>query len=637
MLAPLTARAAAMMDAADMIENHYFLGRGLFSVLEAGSVVITAIGTTISWIGGTTEWSWVFCYAFLGTATGLFTRWLLKKLIRPDHQRSIARRILFWLSVEASYFAAGMIVFTSLPAWARIHGLALTIFLACGTVCVMRSMTRGILAIGGSSNVQIIRQVGFASAVVAFGYIVLGLMRLAGTPQPARIFIGFIIWIIFLTICALMVQRFATVTTKWRATDIVTDPVSTLLLQQRPLFFGTMICVLGVATVVSAISNGPQAYGDGIFSIALLGALPTIVAAAPKVVEHFYQRIGPWQQTLVRCFRLLVFVAFWLILASIWNINPFAIASTQLGERVGVILIDVCIAIALAYVLWSVARTALDMVSLPERPALPGEHDAIHSGNYRATRIQTFVPLLRAVTLSFVVAATVMISLAAMGVNIGPLLAGAGIIGVAIGFGSQALVKDVISGIFFLADDAFRIGEWVEVSSAKGTVEAITIRSLKLRHSRGALYTVPFGSINMVNNQSRDYTILKLEFLVAFDSDLVQAKKIIKQIDAELTAHPEIGESLLQPIKFQGVRRMDQYGLVVGVKFTAKPGEQWTLRREVYQRVRDGFHKVGIEFARPQVTVKVPDGNMISHDTLEQAAASILLENKPEEEEPKKK
>lgn len=495
----------------------------------------------------------------------------------------------------------------------------------------MRSLARCVLAIGGSSNMQIISQVGLASSVVAFGYISLGLMRLAGTPQPSRTFIGFIVWLVFLTICASMVRRFSTETPRWRTSDIVSDPVSTLLLQQRPLFFGTIIFVLGIATVISAMTNGPRAYVDGIFSIALLGALPTIVAAAPTVVEYFYKRIGPWQQTLIRCFRLLVFVAFWLILASIWDINPFAIASTQLGERVGVILIDVCIAIALAYVLWSIARTALDMLSLPERPALPGEHNE-PAANYRATRIQTFVPLLRAVTLSFVVAATVMISLAAMGVNIGPLLAGAGIIGVAIGFGSQALVKDVISGIFFLADNAFRIGEWVEVSSAKGTVEAITIRSLKLRHSRGALYTVPFGSINMVNNQSRDYTILKLEFLVAFDSDLLTAKKIVKQINAELAADPEMGESLLQPIKFQGVRRMDQYGLVVGVKFTAKPGEQWLLRREVYQRVRDGFHKAGIEFARPQIMVRAPDGTPLSQDVLEQAAASVLLDQKAQED-----
>ena len=115
-----------------------------------------------------------------------------------------------------------------------------------------------------------------------------------------------------------------------------------------------------------------------------------------------------------------------------------------------------------------------------------------------------------------------------MGVNIGPLLAGAGIVGIAVGFGAQTLVRDILSGIFFLFDDAFRIGEYIDVGEGKGTVERMSIRALMLRHQLGHVYTVPFGAIRRVANYSRDWMIMKLEVRVPFDTDLERMRKIVK-------------------------------------------------------------------------------------------------------------
>ena len=111
--------------------------------------------------------------------------------------------------------------------------------------------------------------------------------------------------------------------------------------------------------------------------------------------------------------------------------------------------------------------------------------------------------------------------------------------GIAIGFGAQSLVKDVVSGIFFLIDDAFRIGEYVEIDSLRGTVEKISIRSLQLRHHRGAVHTLPFGELKSLTNHSRDWVIMKLEFRVPFDTDLKLVKKLIKQVGANLQANPD--------------------------------------------------------------------------------------------------
>src|ERR687883_690604 len=110
-----------------------------------------------------------------------------------------------------------------------------------------------------------------------------------------------------------------------------------------------------------------------------------------------------------------------------------------------------------------------------------------------------------------------MIMLSALGVDIGPLLAGAGVVGIAVGFGCQKLVQDIVAGIFFLIDDAFRVGEYVEAGGLKGTVEAISIRSMRLRHHRGAVQTLPFGELKSVKNHSRDWVIIKLDFRVPYD------------------------------------------------------------------------------------------------------------------------
>jgi small-conductance mechanosensitive channel len=220
-----------------------------------------------------------------------------------------------------------------------------------------------------------------------------------------------------------------------------------------------------------------------------------------------------------------------------------------------------------------------------------------------------------------------MIILSSLGVNIGPLLAGAGVVGLAIGFGAQTLVKDIVSGMFFLVDDAFRLGEYIDVGSVRGTVEKISIRSLRLRHHRGALHTIPYGEIQHLTNHSRDWVIMKLEFQVPADTDLTKVKKIFKQIGAELKADPVMGPNLIDTFKSQGVLRIEDSVMVLRGKFMAKPGEQFVIRREVFQRVQEAFEANGIQFAKRQVSVYVPPGaggESPSDEAISGAAAAAL-------------
>jgi small-conductance mechanosensitive channel len=201
----------------------------------------------------------------------------------------------------------------------------------------------------------------------------------------------------------------------------------------------------------------------------------------------------------------------------------------------------------------------------------------------------------------------VLIILSSLGVNIGPLIAGAGVFGLAIGFGAQTLVKDIISGVFFLMDDAFRVGDYVECSGTKGSVEHISLRSLRLRNPRGQVYFIPFGDIKLVTNLSRDYVIMKLDFRVRYDTDVEKIRKIIKKkVYQPIMDDPELGPKLLEPIKSQGVREMGDSAMIMRVKYKTKPGDQFAIRKEVYRLMQEAFKQEGIEFAHRNVTVYMP-------------------------------
>ncbi len=300
------------------------------------------------------------------------------------------------------------------------------------------------------------------------------------------------------------------------------------------------------------------------------------------------------------------FVRFVAILCAIfallaaWGGNIFSLSESQTfsGRFIGIIA-DIITVLLIADLVWVWAKSAIDRRLAnyvpPQGSEAPGPE----------ARMATLLPILRVTLMVTLVAVVLMTILASMGINVGPLLAGAGVIGIAVGFGAQALVKDIVSGIFFLIDDAFRIGEYIEIGDLRGTVESMSIRSLRVRHHLGAIHTIPFGELSSLTNYSRDWVIMRLEFRVPFETDLKLVKKIVKKIGAELLENEVYGAGIIQTLKSQGVRRMEEFNMVVGVKFMAKPGSQWLIRRDAYQKLRDAFDANGISFAQRNVTVEV--------------------------------
>ena len=221
------------------------------------------------------------------------------------------------------------------------------------------------------------------------------------------------------------------------------------------------------------------------------------------------------------------------------------------------------------------------------------------------TRLGTLLPLITGVAKVSLLAITLLTILVALGINVWPIIGGLSIFGIAIGFGSQTLVKDVVSGLFFLIDDAFRLGEYIETPGAKGTVEKISVRSVSLRNARGALASVPYGQIGKVINFSRGWVIEKLIFRVAFDTDVDLVRKLFKNIGQEIANDPELSPDLLEPFKSQGISAVEDGTLIIRGKFKARAGKQFAVRKAVLTAVQKAFRENGVK-AVPRPLGQVP-------------------------------
>ena len=352
---------------------------------------------------------------------------------------------------------------------------------------------------------------------------------------------------------------------------------------------------------------GIMSVEPGFWLIFVIIMLPPAILVTRSAVEQLLRPPGSSQTdgpptfiavSLEHGIQALLIIGAVGVLARGWGVDLVHLASQDtLFARVVHGVLSAVIILLVADVLWQAAKAAIDR-KLAEAADLgqPNTEEA-----RRRARIRTLLPIFRNILFFVVVAVAAMMALAAMGVEIGPLIAGAGVVGVAIGFGAQTFVRDVIAGMFYLLDDAFRVGEYIQAGSYKGTVEGFSIRSVKLRHHRGPIYTVPFGLLGAVQNQSRDWVIDKLMVGITYDSDLERARRLIKQIGLDLAKDPELGPLIIEPLKMQGVENFGDFAVQIRAKMMTVPGEQFVIRRKAYAMIKKAFDENGIKFAFPTV------------------------------------
>lgn len=222
-----------------------------------------------------------------------------------------------------------------------------------------------------------------------------------------------------------------------------------------------------------------------------------------------------------------------------------------------------------------------------------------------AQRAETIGLVLRSLTRAIIAVIAGSTILGELGVELGPLIAGAGIAGVALGFGAQSLVKDFLSGMFMLVEDQFGVGDVIDVGAATGTVEAVSLRTTRLRGVDGTLWHVPNGEIRRVGNKSQEWSRALLDIEVSYATDLSKAQEIIKRQADEMWQHGELRESILAEPEVWGVESLGAHGVAIRLVVKTLPADQWKVMRALRQSIKDAFDVEGIEIPFPQQTIWV--------------------------------
>jgi len=334
--------------------------------------------------------------------------------------------------------------------------------------------------------------------------------------------------------------------------------------------------------------------------------LPRILKTTSTIVKSFFS--GPddapkarnpiFEVLIERGARVIIIALAVAWLAAVVRFRASGLMEDEAASRMIRGVLGGVVILLAADLIWHMVKGLIN--GRIERARIEGGDEAALA---RSGRLMTLLPILRNFLAVLIAAIAVMMVLSGLGVAIGPLIAGAGIFGVAIGFGSQSLVRDVISGVFYMTDDAFRVGEYIQSGSYKGTVESFSIRSVKLRHHRGPIFTVPFGLLGAVQNMSRDWVIDKFLISVNYDTDIAQVKKVVKGVGAALLQDEEFGPHIIETVKMKGVEAFGDYGINLSFAMMTKPGHQSTIRRRAYAMIREAFAANGIGFASPTVQV----------------------------------
>ncbi|MBI2748330.1 MAG: mechanosensitive ion channel family protein [Burkholderiales bacterium] len=309
-----------------------------------------------------------------------------------------------------------------------------------------------------------------------------------------------------------------------------------------------------------------------------------------------------WVLFLQRSITAAAVLAIAILLAEVWLVDQLALVAPATWASVRRSLFTAALTLFLGYVAWRYLHHWTEERLKAAAPGLAA--DSEEEGVHPASRLTTVLPMLRILIGIAILVVAGLLALSQLGVEITPLLAGAGVFGLAISFGSQALVRDIVSGIFFMADDAFRVGEYIDTGKLKGTVEKISLRSVRLRHQNGQIHTIPFGQLSSITNFSRDWQTVKFNLRLARDADLEKVRKTVKQLGQDMLKDPELGKEFLQPLKLQGVAEIADSALVVRLKFTARPLKPSWVQRESLKRIYKSFREKGIEFASNAITVQ---------------------------------
>lgn len=307
------------------------------------------------------------------------------------------------------------------------------------------------------------------------------------------------------------------------------------------------------------------------------------------------KRTNQYISTLHKVLRVTTYLLGCITILQSWGLNTFSWLSSEPGKILGGTIASVAGILLITFIIWEIANSLIENSLAPKKSSKTD-----FEVNARALTLLTVTRKALAIVLTVV--STLMV-LAEIGVNIGPLLAGAGVLGLAIGFGSQKLVQDVITGVFILLEDQIAVGDVVDLGGLAGVVEAVSIRTVRLRDVTGTVHTIPFSAISTVSNKTKDFSYYVMDVGVGYRESVDEVMVVLKAIGADLQSNPEYGAKILEPLEVLGVEAFADSAVIIRARLKTVPTKQWWVGREFNRLMKNKFDELDIEIPFPHQTI----------------------------------
>jgi small conductance mechanosensitive channel len=454
--------------------------------------------------------------------------------------------------------------------------------------------------------------------IVVYGGFVVHAAAVLGTPHGAVATLRLLLGLVVALLAIVLILQNRTPVATFLDGKTPADETRRLGIRRR---FADVWHVAGIAYVVAVflvwgleIKGGFEIiWRATALSVAIAIAAVIVVRAIERLLRRafdvgdeatgrlpgFEARANRYLAIVDAVLRTLIYVVAACAALEAWGVDSFGWIGSNLGRRVLGALATVGLLAVLAVIVWEMASTAI------ERRLRAAEREPGGAG----ARARTLLPLLRNIIMMTLASIVGLVALSQLGVDIGPLLAGAGIIGLAVGFGAQTLVKDIITGMFILLENQIAVGDVVKIKDHDGLVEALTIRTVRLRDLAGNVHIIPFSEVTTVENMTRGYSRYVFDVGVSYDSDIDQVISVLREIGAEMQADANFKDHILQPLEIMGLERFEDSAVVVRARITTRPIKQWEIGREFNRRMKKRFDELGIEFPFPQRTIRIETGN----------------------------
>jgi small conductance mechanosensitive channel len=451
--------------------------------------------------------------------------------------------------------------------------------------------------------------------VAAYGYFVAVAMGAAGLPRHIY---DFLLDLLGVIVAGLLALRVWSCRTK-PAQQAPAESEQNVIARSRS-WLGAVWHWPALAYIAFALLIWLTRGGGGVLFLARATASTAFIAAVIAVIMFGVRqlhgrldaragRIHQRNASFGSRVKLYVNTAIWLLLAVIAVIAILAVADTWgvpiarwfaaiRGERIVAGLISIAIITAISLVLWEVINFGLERMVRP--------NSQTPEGMRRAARLRTLLPLFQQISLGVLGLFVVLISLSEIGIDIGPLIAGAGAVAVAVGLGAQAVIKDMLGGVTALVQDTMAVGDVINVAGKGGVVEWMSLRMIRLRDFDGTVHTIPFSEITTVSNSTKDFAFAVFRVNVAYNADIAEVQKIITDIVQKIREEPEFKSKVWGDVEMQGLDSFGDFAITVLARVKVAPGMQWSVTRRFQGLLKEAFDREQINMRSPTRSISLP-------------------------------